>query len=100
MKTGFSHKLYRCEWVAYIDEVDQYGQSHRPYWEDAHPTREAALASLERVSKPHEYVSGRRVPRKAPHSYMECGVRYREVLERDIPASPFGWFTTALEITV
>jgi len=79
---GFSLKTYRCEWVAEVYGVDQYGarNTYPVYYERAWPTKEAADADLETVSRPHSHVAGRRVSDIPGHSYHECGVRYREVL--------------------
>lgn len=75
---GFKHKTYRCEWVAKIVVVDQYGREDRstpPPYEQAWPTREEAEADMRRVTREHEHVKGRWV--RGP--YEEGQVSYREV---------------------
>ncbi len=77
-KTDFAYKTYRCEWVAKIIFVDQYGQEDRaspPAYERAWPTREEAEADMKRNTREHEHVKGRWV--RGP--YEEGRVAYREV---------------------
>lgn len=79
--SDFQFKTYRCEWVAEVYSVDQYGQRQResPFYEKAWPTRDEAVVDLMFVTVPDPHVADRRRYPKAPHSYYECGVRYREV---------------------
>ncbi|MCZ7860613.1 hypothetical protein O9X98_04270 [Agrobacterium salinitolerans] len=78
----FATRTYRCEWVAKVFPVDQYGQASKepPFHEKACPTRELALTHLNGVTEPHPRNDKRRVYRDAPHGYYDIGVFYREVL--------------------
>lgn len=80
----FQFKTYRCEWVAEVYEVDQYGMRARDaevWYETVWPTREEALTALNSVLEPEPQNPNRpgRYP-AARHGYYSAGVSYREVL--------------------
>ncbi|MCS4088788.1 hypothetical protein [Rhizobium sp. BK176] len=77
----FATKTYRCEWVAKVYPVDQYGQATKepPYYEKPWPTHQQAKADLEAVTEPHPHIDTRRIYRPAPQGYYDTGVYYREV---------------------
>jgi hypothetical protein len=85
----FATKTYRCEWVAKVYPVDQYGQATKepPFYDKAWPTREKALADLNNVTEPHPHIASRRAYPSAPHSYYDTGVSYREVEIASTPAT-------------
>lgn len=76
MTTGYKYKTYRQEWVSTTGHVDQYGREFKADYEAAFPTREEAVADMERIAKYDSYlmrwVTGR--------NYHEGRVSYREVL--------------------
>lgn len=81
LNDGFTRKTYRCEWVAEVYEVDQYGFRQGETWYlREFPTREQALAHLERILvQPSSNVNRPGNWPDAKHGYYDCGVRYREV---------------------
>lgn len=84
MSDGFQYKTYRCEWVAEVYEVDQYGMRAKDaevWYESAWPTRDEALSALDRRLEPEPENPNRRgrYP-EAKHGYYNADVRYREVL--------------------
>ncbi len=80
--TDFEYKRYRCEWVARVFTVDQYGKSSSSsevWWESVWPTREEALQALHSVTlEGHP----RRVFPNAKHDYYGSEVFYREVHDK------------------
>ena len=77
----FQFKTYRCEWVSEVFPVDQYDRRTKEpeLYIKAFPTYEEAYDDLMFVTKPHPYVSGRRVYEAAPHDFYSTTVRYREM---------------------
>lgn len=76
----FEYKTYRCEWIAEVFTVDQYGQRSRfseVWWNEVCPTKEKATQALHSVTK-EGYP--RRIYPGAEHTYYDSGVFYREVL--------------------
>lgn len=74
---AFAHKTYRCEWLARVAMVDQYGRSvprEEPEYEQAWPTRELAQADMERVTTAHPVLG-----RVGKTVYSIGAVAYREV---------------------
>ena len=79
MSGSWEYRTYRVEWQVQSVEVDQYDQNPRIYATASFPSREEADAHRREIAQPHAYVSGRWVPYDAPHSYVDCYVRYVEV---------------------
>jgi hypothetical protein len=78
----FKHKTYRIEWRNEVWEIDQYGKETKIISSKPFATPEEALKDLESISKPHSYISGRRVANRdvCKHEYHDCDVRYYETL--------------------
>lgn len=78
----FQTKTYRCEWLAEVFSIDQYGKrdmEEKEFLQEVFPTHQEALDYLMNVTEEHPYSSSLRVYKPAPHSYYSTGVRYREV---------------------
>jgi hypothetical protein len=82
----YMYRTFRVEWVVKIVLVDQYGKEdvfQPPFYESVHPTREDAVAELERVTRPHQYIKGRRVSNMISHEYHDCYVTTRQTLIKE-----------------
>jgi len=79
---GFKYKLVRCAWVTRVYTVDEYGLepiTSEVWYYKEWPTREEAVADLERITVKGDNPNHRTYP-EAKHSYYSCGVSYRDVV--------------------
>ncbi len=77
----FEHKIYRCEWLIVIQEVDQYGNNmNEKTILNAFPRYYMAFEKMPEYGYEHEFVKGRWIPLNASHGYEELQIQYREQL--------------------
>lgn len=83
MNDSWIYKTYQVQYIVEVYAVDQYEQrmpDAEIYYQKIWPSLTKARGDLERISKPHPYVKGRRVSDLCPHTYHAVSISTHEHL--------------------